>query len=226
MHVRLPSLCKHLVCVWVRLRAVAVYPGMTAFAPVCWSANKYTGVAPHDDWYTGNWRSSGSGMIAFYASDFYSAGGCVPMADRAVYGKEDHEFSMLLRNSGKVHLQRACTPELWHLYHSKANWGVSLNGMRHKKPGAKAGHGGKGASAASGGNTTRTADVVPRKGKDVTVGDNSGGDSDSDGVEELASGSEWKLAMPRPDGPEVIQNRLGARLDGYRCTRLLTSMYV
>ena len=80
-------------------------------------------------WYEGTWRSGGTGMIAFYYSDFLKAGGCVPMADRTAYGHEDHEFVMLLMNQGGLSVKRECTPELWHLFHPKNSWELSLDGI-------------------------------------------------------------------------------------------------
>jgi hypothetical protein len=53
------------------------------------------------------------------------------MADRTEYGKEDHVFAMQLKRV--VTLQRACTPELWHLYHAKAGWGGTADGMATEK---------------------------------------------------------------------------------------------
>ncbi len=199
---------------------------MAAFAPVCWSANKFTGTAPYDDWYTGDWRSSGTGMIAFYASDFYAAGGCVPLADRSQYGREDHEFSMMLKSSGQVQLKRSCTPELWHLYHSMALWGASVNGMRTPRgsmgtasPGTKAAN----ETAKSGAGKKAVKLKAGLGGKDGASGE---GDSDSAGEEAPVEAGGWKLPMPRDNGPHEIQTRLGARLDGYRCTRLLSHVYV
>ena len=109
----------------------------------------------------------------------------MPLADRTEYGKEDHVFAMALKKV--VTLQRACTPELWHLYHSKAGWGISVNGMATNKQRLAA---------------MAEAQADPRPGTPIDP--------------------DWRLPLPRPDGPEVIQDRLGAKLDGYRCTRLLT----
>ena len=156
-----------------------VSPGVV-FAPVCWSSDHYNGIAPYDDWYAGNWRSSGTGMVSFYVSDFMDAGGCVPLADRAAYGKEDHEFSMMMKRKGTVRLQRACTPELWHLFHSKASWAMSADGMRHQ-PGQTA---------------------APANGTD-----------------------DWKLALPRADGPQVLQSRPAYSLNSHKCRFLLTHAY-
>lgn len=115
----------------------------------------------------------------------------MPLADRTEYGKEDHVFAMALKKV--VNLQRACTPELWHLYHSKAGWGISVNGMA----------------------TSKQQRAV------ATVASNNGQANDTQSTH-----PPWQLDLPKPDGPDVIQGRLGAKLDGYRCTRLLTHSYV
>lgn len=122
----------------------------------------------------------------------------MPLADRTEYGKEDHVFAMALKKV--VTLQRACTPELWHLYHSKAGWGISVNGMATSKQQ-------RAAAAAAAGSSSSTAANSPNNSS-------------------TAGGPQWRLELPKPDGPQVIQDRLGAKLDGYRCTRLLTHSYV
>jgi hypothetical protein len=60
-------------------------------------------------------------MIALYTSELTATGGQLPMIDKVTWGGEDHRLVSDLRRGG-VNILRACTPELWHFYHSKANW--------------------------------------------------------------------------------------------------------
>lgn len=124
-----------------------VYPGLvervvsnskadgTMFCPIVWSTT-----GDPEDQYAGKWRSGGTGMIAFYLSDFKRAGGLMPMADKTTYGKEDHEFQVWMRERSGVRMLRDCTPELWHLFHTKRAWSASLDGevwTQRAKPWAK-----------------------------------------------------------------------------------------
>ena len=70
--------------------------GKLAFAPIVWSTDWHP-----QDWYLGSWRNHGTGMIAFYMSDFLRSGLGIPLANRTSYGGEDHIFMMQLdRKSG------------------------------------------------------------------------------------------------------------------------------
>ncbi len=37
-----------------------------------------------------------------------------------------------LQHKSNVAVKRTCTPELWHLFHSKANWGLAIDGRKYK----------------------------------------------------------------------------------------------
>lgn len=105
-------------------------PGRFAFAPVCWNqARPLEGV----DFHAGDWRFVGTGMMSFYYSDFLEAGGCIGMAERTSYGKEDGDFAMYMNTKSSAHVHRECAPELWHLWHKKKPWGNSVDGMSRTK---------------------------------------------------------------------------------------------
>jgi hypothetical protein len=37
-----------------------------------------------------------------------------------------------LQHKSNIAVKRTCTPELWHLFHSKANWGLAVDGRKIK----------------------------------------------------------------------------------------------
>jgi hypothetical protein len=103
--------------------------GENAYAPICWST---TGKG---DEYQGAWRSTGAGMIAFYMSDFMLiTNGSLPDANKLSYGQEDINLIELLHTARRgYYVKRRCCPSLWHLYHTKAHWSDSFDGMLRKK---------------------------------------------------------------------------------------------
>ncbi len=97
----------------------------SAFAPVVWSTVK--NVSDPTDGY---WRSGGTGMISFFVSELDAMGGDLPMISRLSWGGEDHKLVKYLQKKSHVRVRRTCTPELWHLFHSKANWGLAIDGRK------------------------------------------------------------------------------------------------
>ncbi len=67
-------------------------------------------------------------MISFFASELDKFGGLLPLANRVSWGGEDHKLVKYLQKKAHVRVIRLCTPEFWHLYHSKANWNLGVDG--------------------------------------------------------------------------------------------------
>jgi hypothetical protein len=72
-------------------------------------------------------------MISLFVSELQLMGGQLPLVDKVTWGGEDHRLVSDLRRGG-LNIIRVCTPELWHFYHSKANWYVRGSYMEVVNP--------------------------------------------------------------------------------------------
>jgi hypothetical protein len=107
-----------------------VKEGRRAYAPVCWDQRPEPGESPVNST-SGRWLIDGSGMMAFFYSDFNKvAGGRLPLLGKLTWGLEDIALTMLFhRQRLGLSVVRSCCPYLWHLYHEKAAWKDSEDGM-------------------------------------------------------------------------------------------------
>jgi hypothetical protein len=70
----------------------------------------------------------------FYLTDFDAIGGVLPLVDRVAWGNEDTQLVATFAKHS-IGVRRKCTPELWHLWHAKAAWKESLDGISHGRSG-------------------------------------------------------------------------------------------
>ena len=102
--------------------------GSRAYAPACWNQHNN-----ETDWYSGNWRVTGSGMIGFYMEDFKAVTKGtmeMPLNDKNTYGLEDHLLMMMMAKTLPTYtVKRDCCNELWHMYHPHSKWERSANGL-------------------------------------------------------------------------------------------------
>ncbi|KAH3732263.1 beta-1,4-N-acetylgalactosaminyltransferase 3 [Pelomyxa schiedti] len=111
---------------FVNLILNKVVKGRNFFAPVPWSL--YEGMPVTMDEGSGWWRETGYGNVGFFVSDGIAHEAYVQDINKHDWGSEDEHLVQLMTSFG-LRLNREHVPWFIHVWHPKAPWGDTTDGL-------------------------------------------------------------------------------------------------